>query len=243
MVEHSPLRFAQACFEHKPYGLELSFAENSGIPVRTLETLACNFYVTLHGSTLGYMNQSNAVTLGAASTESLIGKSLFDICSKRDAMESAQNDNWVKQNNSLLICEEQLSVQGILTDCLSIKIPLWHQQCIIGIFGFSIYYGRDPFASVLSQITQSGLLGGDFCLGKAKKSADIVCHLSRREKECLYYTMRGKTAREIARLLGLSHRTIEKNIESLKTKLNMHNRSELIDYAWKELRSINLFSE
>jgi len=42
--------------------------------------------------------------------------------------------------------------------------------------------------------------------------------LTNREKECLLWLIRGKTAPEIAIILGMSHRTAEKHIASLKNK-------------------------
>ena len=50
-----------------------------------------------------------------------------------------------------------------------------------------------------------------------------------RQKECLQYLVRGKTAKEIADILGLSKRTIENYIDTIKVKFNVSTRSELID--------------
>ena len=41
--------------------------------------------------------------------------------------------------------------------------------------------------------------------------------------------LRGKTAKEIGRILGLSHRTIEHRIERMKLKLEADNKSHLIE--------------
>ncbi len=41
--------------------------------------------------------------------------------------------------------------------------------------------------------------------------------------------IRGKTAKEIARILGLSHRTIEHRIERMKLKFDACNKSQLIE--------------
>lgn len=41
--------------------------------------------------------------------------------------------------------------------------------------------------------------------------------------------IRGKTAKEIARILGLSHRTIEHRIERMKLKFEASNKSQLIE--------------
>ena len=51
--------------------------------------------------------------------------------------------------------------------------------------------------------------------------------LSRREMECLFYTLSGRSAKEIASILSLSTRTIEHYLEKLKLKLNCTSKSEL----------------
>lgn len=57
--------------------------------------------------------------------------------------------------------------------------------------------------------------------------------ISSRESECLFYLIRGNTAKEIARQLSLSYRTVEQHIDSLKRKFSCRNKSELISYALK----------
>lgn len=52
--------------------------------------------------------------------------------------------------------------------------------------------------------------------------------LSQRQIECAQLLILGKTAEEIAIILGLSKRTIEHYINILKRKLNAHNKGLLI---------------
>jgi DNA-binding CsgD family transcriptional regulator len=40
---------------------------------------------------------------------------------------------------------------------------------------------------------------------------------------------RGKTAKESAKILNVSHRTIEHRLEKMRAKLNAASKSELID--------------
>lgn len=55
--------------------------------------------------------------------------------------------------------------------------------------------------------------------------------LSVRQSECLFYLIRGKTAKTIGDRLHLSPRTIESHIEDIKIKLNCHSKQELIGKA------------
>lgn len=58
------------------------------------------------------------------------------------------------------------------------------------------------------------------------KGMDIS--ITKREKECLSFLSLGKKPKEIARLLGLSSRTVESYIEHVKIKTNSHSTSQLI---------------
>lgn len=55
--------------------------------------------------------------------------------------------------------------------------------------------------------------------------------LTKKEEVCLFFLIRGKTAKEIAKIRGISYRTIEDQIKSIKEKMNCSSRSELIDKA------------
>jgi DNA-binding CsgD family transcriptional regulator len=53
--------------------------------------------------------------------------------------------------------------------------------------------------------------------------------LGKREGECLTYFSTGKTAKEIARIMNLSPRTVESYIINVKRKVGINKKSELID--------------
>jgi len=55
--------------------------------------------------------------------------------------------------------------------------------------------------------------------------------LSRKEKEILFYFIRGKTAQEIADIFCRAKRTIDMQIESIKNKFTVSNKSSLIEKA------------
>ena len=52
--------------------------------------------------------------------------------------------------------------------------------------------------------------------------------LTERQAQCAKYVLQGKTAREIAVVLGLSKRTVEDYISHIKLKLGCQNKAELI---------------
>lgn len=57
---------------------------------------------------------------------------------------------------------------------------------------------------------------------------DIAIPVTKREAECLYYLIHGKTAKEIARILSISHRTVEVYFDQLRSKTISKNRFELL---------------
>ena len=56
--------------------------------------------------------------------------------------------------------------------------------------------------------------------------------LTIKESECLYFLMRGRSAKSIASVLHRSRRTIETHLNNMKERLNCSSRSDLIDLAF-----------
>lgn len=55
--------------------------------------------------------------------------------------------------------------------------------------------------------------------------------LTTRELECLFYVLKGKTSKHIGKTLNISYRTVETHMSNVKSKLNIRNKSELIEKA------------
>jgi len=54
-------------------------------------------------------------------------------------------------------------------------------------------------------------------------------HLSMQEFKCLAWLSRGKTIKEVARIMNLSPRTVESYLDNVKLKTKIESRSKLID--------------
>lgn len=64
----------------------------------------------------------------------------------------------------------------------------------------------------------------------AKQSTEINKNsLSQRQLDVLYWVGKAKTAKEISTKLGLSHRTVESYLATLKMKMNASSKSELAE--------------
>lgn len=114
------------------------------------------------------------------------------------------------------------------------KIPFYDSnQNIRG----TIFHGADitsnkllELGSLLSKVTcdvSSNLLSGLHSFLLSNEFNNIK--LTDREAECLFFLLRGKTAKHIARVMSLSPRTVEEYIVKLKMKLGATNKCELID--------------
>ncbi|MFN7096693.1 MAG: helix-turn-helix transcriptional regulator [Gammaproteobacteria bacterium] len=55
--------------------------------------------------------------------------------------------------------------------------------------------------------------------------------LTNRESECLFYILRGRSAKSIAQVLNISAKTVEFHMENLKNKFDCVNKSQLIEKA------------
>lgn len=118
------------------------------------------------------------------------------------------------------------------------KNPLYNaENQLVGTFAFSIdatesllhFCGSVLTSETTQQATsrqplkqQSYILDNDY--------HDLK--LSPKQAECLFYLIRGKTAKEIAIMMGhISPRTVEAHIERIKQKLDCHSKKEVIEKA------------
>jgi len=87
--------------------------------------------------------------------------------------------------------------------------------------------------ALLSPVVTKAVLA-DYLAQQNQDTPSRYDRLSLREKEVLRLTVEGKTAREMADLLHLSPKTIEKHRAGMMHKLKLHNLSELIKYAIRQ---------
>ena len=55
--------------------------------------------------------------------------------------------------------------------------------------------------------------------------------LTNREQEILFFCLRLKTAKEIAKVLAISYRTVQSHLENIKIKLGCYSQRQLHEYA------------
>lgn len=106
-----------------------------------------------------------------------------------------------EKGQTISVCERILRHEGRYVDIVSKKCPLFdNKQNMVGLIGFSMELPHSPTASLLS-----------------KREYDAVLLMSE-----------GHTDKQIARIWGVSPRTVESHIINAKEKLGVASRAELI---------------
>ena len=185
-----------------------------------------NVYFMNLESQLKEVNEQTVINCGYQSIPDALGRTARDVANKRSAEQLILNDRQVIKFDKPEITDDTFDgMNEEVFDSLTMKFPWYGQRNeIIGVFGCSIILGRHSLADSLEHITKLGLLSHTLP-GMEIENA----YLSKREQECLYHYVRGKSAREISHILPLSKRTIEHYLENVKLKLNVSKKSELID--------------
>jgi DNA-binding NarL/FixJ family response regulator len=77
----------------------------------------------------------------------------------------------------------------------------------------------------------AGLVLGEYRRLATQRPADDGPSLTDRETEVLRLVAKGLSYKQIAERLVLSHRTVQNHVQNTLTKLQLHNRVELVRYA------------
>lgn len=193
-----------------------------------------NIYLLNHESQIQSLNTACAQSMRFMSIRDATNKSMFNISPHDFAKVVVENDLAVLKNKTPNITEDNIVFHdGSYLNYLSFKAPWYNENNkIIGVFGCSILFKDQPLAQSLIDVARLGLLKAlsiscnNSKLTQGKLAGDV--YLTKREKEILQHSIRGKTAKEIATLLYISRRTVEQHLEHIKQKLNVTSKSELI---------------
>jgi DNA-binding CsgD family transcriptional regulator len=192
-------------------------------------------------STFMYANKQYAEIIGIDRNKYLdiIGRTDFDMpCDTTNCAELFRT-----QDKAVILSEKRMRILDIHPFAgkewkayIFTKTPLYDdEKKIIG----TIFHGSDitnsttlDLGSLLSKMTtdvKNDLLGGQNSFLLTHQFNEIK--LSPRESECLFFVLRGKTAKIIGQYFGISPRTVEDHIANLKVKFKAGNKYELIDKA------------
>lgn len=183
------------------------------------------------------ISQDFAKLLGWQSALNCPGKSDYDIPCK--AAEFA--DEFIKMDKKAILSGEKMLALDIQQYTDGWKLVLVERNPIknecglsIGLFNQCIDISNTSFfrAYLLLHQLDNKLLGKN-TKPVSYTLSDSHCPLPLTEKQenCIFLLIRGKTVKEIAKILGISPRTVESHLEAVKNKLNCQNKSEIIEKA------------
>lgn len=181
-------------------------------------------------------NTNTARLLGFQKPEELIGITDYDLrCKAADAAD-------------LFIEEDQKAQRSPMPLSLICISSYANEQMKALLANKSLFFDEDkkPLGTVAHAVELSPgilkdmhfLLDDHMRYGSQKKHfSSVYClnnsygeiKLSMRQAQCLFYVLRGKTNKHIAKILQLSNRTIESYLDNLKIKMNCSNKAELIE--------------
>lgn len=187
------------------------------------------FWKDKPGKYLG-CNQSLAQVLGFQKPCDMKGCTDYDLSWTDSAATFTTNDaEVVSKHKPKSIIETGKLFDGKMSSAMSYKLPLrLRNKKVIGIISLSIPFDQDELISSLLKNTKMKHAYADIYQYKYLVDTIAANKLTTRQKECLYYLVKGMSAKEIAYALKLSPRTVEHYLETVKAKLNCHSRSQLI---------------
>jgi len=191
--------------------LNLDIAKN--LDLNSILNFPCTIFMKDKNSKYLGANEYLSNLLGFKDSEDLVG------CSDRDLWPTdyellLENDKKVMhQNLPNTFYESGTLPNNSIINAISHKVPLYSRENkVIGIMGISIIIHENDSI-------------------QTHREKENKIQLTTRQIDCLYYLALGMTAKLIANKLNISSRTVEHYIETIKTKLNCYNRSELIAKA------------
>ena len=204
--------------------------------IKDLFEMPFNVYFLDTQSVIRNMSDRTASICGFQDKTDAIGNTARAVCKKISADFSIQHNNEVMSNNLIIIKDEHfLRLDDFEFHDLSIKLPLLNNDGkVIGVFGCSII--KNSLAQSLNFLLRTGLLVSSNNISSQYDPGYLIQLLSteykqpilKREAECLALLLRGKSARETGIELNLSQRTVEYYLDSLKDKLNVRKKSEIV---------------
>ncbi len=213
-----------------------------------------------HLNALDIMDQLSSATFGVKDRDGrylFANKKILEQCRlkyREDIIGQHNREVFLKEESSLIHTYEEQDMAVIQEEKEVSVLNTWTKpDGTLEIFIGSKAPYRDNQGACIGLIGQSTQLktGSLHNLGKYLFSSSqrfiknrahafsIQSHLpnhqlSTRESECLFYLLRGKSAKETGLLLTISPKTVETHLQHIRDKFGCQNKSQLIEKALAE---------
>jgi DNA-binding CsgD family transcriptional regulator len=171
---------------------------------------------------------------GCRHEEQMLSKTDFDFYSAYYAEQFICNDQLALSGKSWVGYEETYWRNLGHITVFAVKTPIYdnHKEQIVGIIYWGFSMAKYNFTELISALDKAKRQKRQpYFSGYHQDQLAIIHKITQRESMCLFYLIRGKSAKEIGNILGISNRTAESYIENLKLKFNCYYKSELIEKA------------
>jgi len=185
-------------------------------------------------STIIATTNFNAKLLGCRHQDNLIGKTDYDYPSQ--ASEFARH--FLEEDHKVLMEQKCCTFLNIIKYkdeqwrlVISEKWPVFnHNNDLIAIASKARFLDYSdclakPFLNLDNLFNNKQTILSSY-------SVDDFSSLTPKEQECLFFLLRGKTAKQIATLMRINHRTVESYFEKIKLKMNCINKADLIEKSF-----------
>ncbi len=224
--------------------LKLDSFYDTGFTVADILQLPFNASFSTPEVVIQRINMQAAATLDFISTEDAIGRNISHVVQPKSAELIIQHNQSALERNQIQMFEEDIFRKDNLSlHRLSFYSPLYgNDEKIIGLFGCTIVIGHQPIDISLAKLASLGFSDSFKRLNNHLLPGSYLCgvYFTKREKQILHYLVRGFTAKNIARTINLSVRTIEDYLGNMKNKLNVSTKGELISKVMDTLLPNNL---
>lgn len=188
-----------------------------------------------------YANEAYGRLLGLASHLDVVGRSDYDMPGRTVECApafQAQDKDVMSSRNASRIFDWHPYGDGDWQAHIFTKTPLVNSAGeVVG----TIFHGEDLsrfpdcqlLGTLLCGLHEGGNHGAPDQQGSYLIDAGVTTNptLSPRLREVLFFTVRGWSAKMIARVLALSPRTVEAHVDALRQAFHASNRSQLIEAA------------
>lgn len=182
-------------------------------------------------------NDYTAKQVGLEKGKDLIGTTDFEHCWKADApFFQLMDKKVINEQQPLLLIENVTTLDQRLLSALTYKIPLRTISRKAMVFGISFFINQgDSIPELLHGMRVPFNINTKKIILTETRVPNYITtnHLTKRQAECLYFLVKGMTAKQIADEMGLSKRTVESYTVTLKEKFQCLSKPELIKKAWE----------